>query len=101
MRRIKKKGKAKFCSKAMCTHSKWPNEQTLKIYQSKSLTPNSASKPPRLDTSCQKNNKIEMWLSLNKSSRIYRYYDNNCLEYYLTLKHNYIFNILKPKDFYT
>ena len=25
-----KKGKKKFCSKTMCTHSKWANEQTLK-----------------------------------------------------------------------
>ena len=24
------KGNTKFCSKVMCTHSKWANEQTLK-----------------------------------------------------------------------
>ena len=27
-----KKGLTKFCSKTMCTHSKWENEQTLKVY---------------------------------------------------------------------
>ena len=26
-----KKGKTKFCSKTMCTHSMWANEHTLKI----------------------------------------------------------------------
>ena len=25
-----KKGKTKFCSKTVCTHRKWANEQTLK-----------------------------------------------------------------------
>ena len=30
VRRIKKKGNTKFCSKTMCTHSKWENKQTLK-----------------------------------------------------------------------
>ena len=28
--KVKKRGKTKFCSKTMCTHSKWANEQTLK-----------------------------------------------------------------------
>ena len=30
VRKIKKKGKTKFCSKTMCTFSKWANKQTLK-----------------------------------------------------------------------
>ena len=29
VRKDKKKGKTKFCSKTMCTHNKWANEQTL------------------------------------------------------------------------
>ena len=32
VRKIKKRGKTKYSSKTMCTHSKWANEQTLKTH---------------------------------------------------------------------